>query len=500
MPLPLRFTSDDVQVLIGADDGFAPLRAFFLHDLGADLTSIATTKTRLGGDPFTPWDALYRRHRLGYDGSAVRVEPLDGGTACELHPATFSACLEGYLGELQVVQHRRTMERIEREGAGTARFTPTRALPVSFHTVAPGQVLCLPEPGNEILAGLFGGGAEMTMTVGWLLAELDAPGARPAWPGRFYQVEVDGDVAAVEAFDGARQTLDTETFRQALASYQQALIDSHHDARPAAPGPDAQDDPPAEPAGDPVARTLGLGGSSPTAMGWGLVRTDPAMLAETAGLSPHSRSCVPRGAAATGTGAYWADLAVPGPGAGRPRGGTKTFLPPRIGGAAAMAAMTRALTTSARPVAGIPGAWSGMIEDVPVHGYLARDRAGALPVAGDEAGAVAATVEVFFPVLYDTGVDPEVLAAFARDVAGCLALTGHAHVLTAFLLHDVQSHLHHIEVVQAAGPGWEHSGNACHLVLGARTVRLEHLWLRGDACELPAEQFMSLLEAYAHQC
>ena len=67
---------------------------------------------------------------------------------------------------------------------------------------------------------------------------------------------------------------------------------------------------------------------------------------------------------------------------------------------------------------------------------------------------------------------------------------------TAFLLHDVQSHRHHLEVLRAARPGWEHTGNACHLRLDVQTVRLEHLWLPGHACEIPTGEFGGILYEY----
>ncbi|MCP9969293.1 hypothetical protein LUX57_32370 [Actinomadura madurae] len=75
-------------------------------------------------------------------------------------------------------------------------------------------------------------------------------------------------------------------------------------------------------------------------------------------------------------------------------------------------------------------------------------------------------------------------------------MNGPRHVLTAFLLHDVQSHRHHLEVVRAARPGWEHTGNACHLRLDVQTVRLEHLWLPGHACEIPTGEFGGILYEY----
>jgi hypothetical protein len=384
MPLPLRFRCAAGRVLVDGDPGYEPLRDFLVRDLGEDIAAIARARVRASdSDASSPWQALYRHHRLDYDGAMVRVRSLDEATACEVHPAVFGACLEEYVQQVGVALHHRTMERIKREAA------------------RPDDK---PEPEHE-----------------------PEPAAGPgAWPG-------------------AGVTM------------------------------------------------LGLGGVSEPVWGWGLLQTSHAMLTEMAGLAPHPDSCLPRGVLGTGQGAFWADLSVRDHETGRVWTGTKTFLPSRVDGVQAMTDVTTALMSDAEFLPGIPGAWSGSIAGVPGHGYLHPNGVGRLPVVPSELASAPQHIRMFFPMLLDARLDPEAVCALAGDF---LSVAGRSYVLAAFLLHDLQSHRHHLDVVRAAAPGWEHTGNACHLVRGAETVRLEHLWLEGRSCELPVEEFHRALDAY----
>ncbi|GAA2429607.1 hypothetical protein GCM10010191_48780 [Actinomadura vinacea] len=208
------------------------------------------------------------------------------------------------------------------------------------------------------------------------------------------------------------------------------------------------------------------------------------MLMEMAGLAPHPESC--RSGAPD---AYWADMAMRDQ-AGRVWTGTKTFLPRRIDGVQIRADVATALMSPDTAfIPGIPGAWSGVVAGVPGHGYLDPNGVGRLPVHPDAVAAVTAHFRVFFPV---DGGHGTVMPLVERATG----LTGRSYVLAAFLAQDVQAHRHHLDVLRAAEPGWEHTGNACHLVRGAETVRLEHLWLDGRSCELPVAEFHAVLDAY----
>ncbi|HEY8482596.1 MAG TPA: hypothetical protein VIL71_22475 [Spirillospora sp.] len=246
-------------------------------------------------------------------------------------------------------------------------------------------------------------------------------------------------------------------------------------------------------AGEPVAASLALGAVSPRTQGWGLIQTPRAVLEDIAGLTPHPDECLPHGVLGTGSGACWADLAVLDGAEMRLRSGTKTFMPRGIDPERLMAELGNALT-SARFLKAVPGAWYGYVAGVPVHGYVDPEFVLRLPCEPVQVAGVMKRVRVFFPELADSGVDLESAALTASGHAP--SVYGPRHVLTAFLLHDVQSHRHHLEVVRAARPGWEHTGNACHLRLDARTVRLEHLWLPGHVCEMPAAEFARVLDEY----
>ncbi|MFI0354583.1 hypothetical protein [Actinomadura sp. 9N407] len=235
---------------------------------------------------------------------------------------------------------------------------------------------------------------------------------------------------------------------------------------------------------------LGLGGVAEPVWGWGLLQTSHATLTEVAALAPHPESCLPLGA---GQGAYWADLAVRDHVTGEVWTGTKTFLPSRVDGIQAMTGVTTTLMSDAEFITGIPGAWSGAIAGVPGHGYLHPNGVGRLPLGPSDLADAPQHIRTFFPVLLDARIDPEAVCALAGDF---LDVPGRSYVLAAFLLQDLQSHRHHLDVVREAPPGWEHTGNACHLVRGTETVRLEHLWLEGRACELPVKEFHRALDAY----
>ncbi|MEU8799127.1 hypothetical protein [Spirillospora sp. NPDC048819] len=244
---------------------------------------------------------------------------------------------------------------------------------------------------------------------------------------------------------------------------------------------------------EPVATSLALGSVSHRTQGWGLIQTPRAVLEDMAGLTPHPDACLPHGVLETGSGACWADLAVLDETGTRLRGGTKTFMPRGIDPERLMAELRDALPR-ARFLTAVPGAWCGYVAGVPVHGYIDPDAVLRLPCEPIEAGGVVQHVRVFFPELADSGVDLQSAASTASGFT--TSVYGPRHVLTAFLLHDVQSHRHHLEVVRTARPGWEHTGNACHLRLDVQTVRLEHLWLPGHACEMPTGEFARVLHEY----
>ncbi|MEW2353696.1 hypothetical protein [Spirillospora sp. NPDC029432] len=373
MPLPLRFRREAGRVLVDGDPGYEPLRDFLVRDLGGDAAAIARARVPAAGDgPFTPWQGLYRHHRLDCDGARVRVRARARGTECEVPPAVFGACLKEYADQVGLALQRRAMER---------------------------GIRADPEPEK---------GAE--------------PHPKP----------------------GAAVTM------------------------------------------------LGLGAATAPVWGWGLLQTSGATLAEVAGLAPHDGACAPPGGAGAGQGAYWADIELRDHPTGRVWTGTKTFLPGRIDGVQVMTDVTTLLMSDAEFLPGIPGAWSGSIGGVPGHGYLDPNGVGRLPVDPPQVAGVSQHFRTFFPVLLDApATDPAEVCALA---AGFLEYR--PYVLAAFLLHDVQYHRHHLEVVRGAAPGWEHTGNACHLVRGVETVRLEHLWLGGRSCELPVEEFHRALDAY----
>ena len=258
---------------------------------------------------------------------------------------------------------------------------------------------------------------------------------------------------------------------------------------PKEPSPEA----PSASSGEPVAATLALGSVSEQTQGWALVQTPRSILEDVAGLTPHPDVCLPHGVLETGSGPCWADLAVLDETGKRLRGGTKTFMPRGIDPERLMAELKNTLTR-AQFVSVVPGAWSGVIAGVPVHGYVDPDLVLRLPCEPVEAEGVTQRVRVLFPQLADSGVDLEAAALGASEFSS--GARGDRHVLTAFLLHDVQSHRHHLDVVRDAHPGWEHTGNACHLRVDAQTVRLEHLWLPGHACEVPVRDFAGVLYEY----
>ncbi|MBD2893396.1 hypothetical protein ACQPZ8_03840 [Actinomadura nitritigenes] len=484
MALPVRIRGDGVRVAVETDPAHAPLRDFLLNDLGEDVAAILRAKGRLSAGPAGPggphpWQELYRFHRLDYDGAVVHLRDVGGWSSCDLDPGVLLRCLEEYLEQVGAVRHRQMLEGVLQ--SGTERFVPDRELPVAFRVDGPGEVACLPAPGNEPLAGLLGD-AEFVLGLDWMLAELGRPGAAVTWPGRVFRVGVADGLATIEGEGGAYLCLDGETFRQVVAVFRQAHADSHRAHRAAAPGRD-----------EPVAAVLALGGTSRRTRGWALVRTPRATLEDVAGLTPHPDACLPHGVLGTGSGACWADLAVLDEAGGRLRGGTKTFMPRGIDADRLVPDLRDALTR-ARFLASVPGAWASFVAGVPVHGYVDPDAVVRLPCAPVEAEGVAQHVRVFFPELVESGVDLE--GAASRAAGTARAVSGAPHVLTAFLLHDVQCHRHHLDVVRAARPGWEHTGNACHLRLDVRTVRLEHLWLDGHACELPTGEFARVLEEY----
>jgi hypothetical protein len=495
MALPVRIRGDGVRVAVETDPAHAPLRDFLLNDLGEDVAAIIRAKGLLSAgaaEPggHRPWQELYRFHRLDFDGAVVHLRDVGGWSSCDLDPGVLLRCLEEYLDKVGAVRHRQMLEGVLQ--AGTERFVPDRELPVAFRVDGPGDVACVPAPGNEPLAGLLAD-TEFVLGLDWMLAELGRPGAAVTWPGRVFRVGVAVGVATIEGENGAYLCLDAETFRQVVAAFRQAHADSH---RPAAQqrGPGRGGPGHGEPQrGEPVAAVLALGGTSRRTRGWALVRTPRATLEDVAGLTPHPDACLPHGVLGTGSGACWADLAVLDEAGGRLRGGTKTFMPRGIDADRLVPDLRDALSR-ARFLTSVPGAWASFVSGVPVHGYVDPDAVVRLPCEPVEAEGVAQHVRVFFPELVESGVDLE--AAASRAAGTARAVNGPPHVLTAFLLHDVQCHRHHLDVVRAARPGWEHTGNACHLRVDVRTVRLEHLWLDGHACELPTGEFARVLEEY----
>ncbi|MFB4300112.1 hypothetical protein [Actinomadura sp. NTSP31] len=481
MALPVRIRGDGVRVAVETDPAHAPLRDFLLNDLGEDVAAIIRAKGRLSAglaerDEHRPWQELYRFHRLDFDGAVVHLRDVGGWSSCDLDPAVLLRCLEEYLEQVGAVRHRQMLAGVLQ--AGTARFTPDRELPVAFRIEGPGRIACVPAPGNEPLAGLLDD-AEFVLGLDWMLAELGRPGAAVAWPGRVFRVDVADGVATIEGEGGAYLCLDGETFRQVVAAFRQARTDSLQPAR--------------EERREPVAAALALGGSSRRTRGWALIRTPRATLEDVAGLTPHPDACLPHGVLGTGSGACWADLAVLDEAGGRLRGGTKTFMPRGIDADRLVADLRDALVR-ARFLASVPGAWASFVSGVPVHGYVDPEEVRRLPCEPVQVERVLQHVRVFFPELSESGADLE--AAASRAAGTARAVSGAPHVLTAFLLHDVQCHRHHLDVVRAARPGWEHTGNACHLKLDVRTVRLEHLWLDGHACEMPTGEFARVLEEY----
>ncbi|TDD88862.1 hypothetical protein [Actinomadura rubrisoli] len=296
---------------------------------------------------------------------------------------------------------------------------------------------------------------------------------------RYHRLDYDGTAVHVRDVGGwASCALHPAVLRRCLEEYERQVGDAVR--RRTAPGGE-------------VAATLALGSASPRTQGWGLIQTPRATLEDMAGLTPHPDACLPHGVMGTGSGACWADLAVLDGTGTRLRGGTKTFMPRGIDAARLVRELGDALTR-ARFLTSVPGAWTSVVAGVPVHGYVDPDAVLRLPCEPIEAAGVAQHVRVFFPELAASGVDLESAASSAGGRAR--AVEGARHVLTAFLLHDVQSHRHHLDVVRAARPGWEHTGNACHIRLDVRTARLEHLWLPGHACELPTGEFARALQEY----
>ncbi|GAA1817669.1 hypothetical protein [Actinomadura chokoriensis] len=304
---------------------------------------------------------------------------------------------------------------------------------------------------------------------------------------RYHRLDFDGTTVHVRDVGGwASCDLDPAVLRQCLDEYLQQVgaLRSRRSLERVLGEPRN---------GEPVASSLALGSVSNRTQGWGLIQAPRAMLEDIAGLTPHPDGCLPHGVLETGSGACWADLAVLDESGTRLRGGTKTFMPRGIDPERLMAELGNTLT-QARFLNGVPGAWSGVVAGVPVHGYIDPDSVLRLPCHPIEIEGVVRHVRVFFPELADSGVDLEAAASSASMFSQ--AVYGPRHVLTAFLLHDVQSHRHHLEVVRAARPGWEHTGNACHLRVDVQTVRLEHLWLPGHACELPTGEFAGVLYEY----
>ncbi|MFI0480320.1 hypothetical protein [Actinomadura sp. 9N215] len=338
-----------------------------------------------------------------------------------------------------------------------------------------------------------------------------APGGRrdPREPWqelyRYHRLDFDGTIVHVRDVGGwASCDLDPDVLRKCLDEYlhevgalqsrrslERALIEkrgversSSIDWRWAGAG---------ERSAEPMAASLALGSVSHRTQGWGLVQTPRAVLEDVAGLTPHPDACLPHGVLETGSGACWADLAVLDETGTRLRGGTKTFMPRGIDLERLMTELGNTLTR-ARFISAVPGAWSGVVAGVPVHGYVDPEAILRLPCEPIEVGGVVQHVRVFFPELADSGVELEAAASSASEFAR--SVDGPRHVLTAFLLHDVQSHRHHLDVVRNARPGWEHTGNACHVRLDVQTVRLEHLWLPGHACEVPTGEFAGVLYEY----
>ncbi|MFI0412232.1 hypothetical protein [Actinomadura sp. 3N508] len=306
---------------------------------------------------------------------------------------------------------------------------------------------------------------------------------------RYHRLDFDGTFVHVRDVAGwASCDLDPAVLRKCLDEYLQE-VGALHSRRSLER---ALSEPPSS-SGAAMAMSLALGSVSRRTQGWGLVQTPRAVLEDVAGLTPHPDACVPHGVLETGSGACWADLAVWDETETRLRGGTKTFMPRGIDLERLMAELGQTLT-QALFVSAVPGAWSGVVAGVPVHGYVDPEAVLRLPCEPIEVGGVVQHVRVFFPELGDSGVDLEAAASGASEFAR--SVDGQRHVLMAFLLHDVQSHRHHLEVVRGARPGWEHTGNACHLRVDVQTVRLEHLWLPGHACEVPTGEFASVLYEY----
>ncbi|WP_021599480.1 hypothetical protein [Actinomadura welshii] len=304
---------------------------------------------------------------------------------------------------------------------------------------------------------------------------------------RYHRLDFDGTIVHVRDVAGwASCDLDPAVLRQCLDEYLQE-VGALKSRRSLERGLGQTRD------GEPVATSLALGAVSPRTQGWGLIQTPRAVLEDLAGLTPHPDACLPHGVLGTGSGACWADLAVLDETGTRLRGGTKTFMPRGIDPERLMGELGTALT-QARFLKSVPGAWSGVVAGVPAHGYVDPETVLRLPCEPIEIGGVVRRVRAFFPELADSGVDLESAASAASELTA--SVNGPRHVLTAFLLHDVQSHRHHLEVLRAARPGWEHTGNACHLRLDVQTVRLEHLWLPGHACEIPTGEFGGILYEY----
>ncbi|TDC84398.1 hypothetical protein [Actinomadura sp. 7K507] len=304
---------------------------------------------------------------------------------------------------------------------------------------------------------------------------------------RYHRLDFDGTIVHVRDVGGwASCDLDPAVLRRCLDEYLQQIGALHGRRNLESALSEA-------PSGESVATSLALGSVSHRTQGWGLVQTPRAVLEDVAGLTPHPDACLPHGVLGTGSGACWADLAVLDGTQTRLRSGTKTFMPRGIDAERLMGELGNALT-QARFLGAVPGAWYGFVAGVPVHGYVDPDLVLRLPCEPIEVAGVVQRVRALFPELADSGVDLESAASTASGSSS--SVYGPRHVLTAFLLHDVQSHRHHLEVVRAARPGWEHTGNACHLRLDVQTVRLEHLWLPGHACEIPTGEFARVLSEY----
>ncbi|MGH9014243.1 MAG: hypothetical protein ACRDZ1_09965 [Acidimicrobiia bacterium] len=314
-------------------------------------------------------------------------------------------------------------------------------------------------------------------------------GGRGPWQElyRYHRLDFDGTIVHVRDVGGwASCDLDPAVLWKCLDEYLQEVgaLQSRRSLERALS--DAPSD-------EPVAASLALGSVSHRTQGWGLVQTPRGVLEDVAGLTPHPDACLPHGVLETGSGACWADLAVLDETGTRLRSGTKTFMPRGIDTERLMAELGDTLVR-ARFISAVPGAWAGVVAGVPVHGYVDPEAVLRLPCEPIQVGGVVQHVRVFFPELADSGVELEKAASSASGFAQ--SVFGQRHVLTAFLLHDVQSHRHHLDVVRSARPGWEHTGNACHLRLDAETVRLEHLWLPGHACEVPTREFVGVLYEY----